>query len=286
MIRHAVAEGWSLLKQRWIVSLGLSFALTIPICLAGISWSLMGWIQPVVGLAQQAVVIPVLLHPHMDEDQRRTWLDDQRRDHPEWRIEEVSPDRLAQRLARWFPYLGDLLEDRGNAMLSYLVEISTSDPDSVDVLSASPAVIAVGPRSTIRRSIGRTARALAWILGVFSGLLLMAASLFASVWVHLELYRHADEITIMRLVGATESAIRGPFLVATLTPGVVAAVVAVSGSLLAVGWMSRMVAVLGLPRLAAPPLVLLAEIVLACGLPLTGALVTLQRHAAMESDGG
>ena len=65
-----------------------------------------------------------------------------------------------------------------------------------------------------------------------------------------------------------------------------AAVVAVTGTLLAVGWLSRLVAVLGLPRLAAPPLVLLIETVLACGLPLTGALVTLHRHAAMESDGG
>jgi cell division transport system permease protein len=118
------------------------------------------------------------------------------------------------------------------------------------------------------------------VLGVFSAVLLLAASLFAAVWVHLELYRHADEITIMRLVGATESAIRGPFLVVTLAPGMVAAVLAGVATLSGVGWMSRLVAVLGLPRLEVSSFVLVLQAALAFGLPLTSALLTLWRHAA------
>jgi cell division protein FtsX len=285
MIRHALAEGWLLLKNRWIVSGGLALALAIPIGFAGVTWSVMRWLQPVVSLAGQATVVPVLLHPHMDPSQRDQWLADQRERHPGWQIEEVSQERLAERLTRWFPYLGDLLVEDGGDMLSPLVEISTSDPATLDDIVDSPAVIAVGPRSSIYGSLGRTARALGWVLGVFSVLLLLAATLFAAVWVHLELYRHADEVTIMRLVGAAESAIRGPFIVASIAPGVIGATLAVGGTLLATAWLSRLLSVLGLPGVSVPASILLVEMVLACGLPLAAALFTLARHAATDFEG-
>jgi cell division protein FtsX len=286
MIRHALAEGWLLLKNRWVVSGVLAVALAIPIGLAGVTWSVIRWLEPVVGLAQQATVVPVLLHPHMDSSQRDRWLEDQRERHPEWQIEEVSQERLAERLRRWFPYLGDLLEDGGDAMLSPLVEITTSDPATIDDLVGSPAVIAIGPRSSIYSSLGKTSRALGWVLGVFSLLLLLAATLFAAVWVHLELYRHADEVTIMRLVGAAESAIRAPFVVASIVPGLIGGALAVGGTLLAASWLSRLVGIVGLPRVSVPVPVLVVECLLACGLPLAAALFTLARHAATDFEGG
>lgn len=285
MIRHALAEGWFLLKSRWIVSGVLAVALAIPIGLAGVTWSVMRWLEPVVGLEVQATVVPVLLHPHMDAAQRRQWLADQRQRHPEWQIEEVSQQRLAERLTRWFPYLGDLLEEGGDSMLSPLVEIATSEPATIDEIVDSPAVIAVGPRSSIYASLGRTARALGWVLGVFSVLLLVAATLFVAVWVHLELYRHNDEVTIMRLVGATESTIRGPFFVASIVPGAIAAALAFGGTRLTVAWLSRLLGVLGLPPVSVPGPVPVLEVILACGLPLAAAAFTLSRHAATDFEG-
>jgi cell division protein FtsX len=282
MIRHAVAEGWLLLRHRWGVSLGLALSLAVPISFAGVTWSVMRWLEPVVGIADRATVVPVLLHPHMDPDQRRQWIAEQRAAHPEWRMEEVGADRLAQRLTRWFPYLDDLLEDGGGAMLSPLVEVTTEDPEGLEGLEGSPAVIAVGPLSSVRRAVGWTARVLGWVLGLTSAALLVAAALFAAVWVHLELYRHADEITIMRLIGATESAIRSPFLMATLVPGVGAAVLATTGSLMIVARLSRMTEALGLPSLAVSPAALVVEVVVGCALPLAAALFTLARHAATD----
>ena len=285
MIRHALAEGWLLLRNRWIVSGALATAVAIPIGIAGVTWSVMRWLEPVVGLAGQATVVPVLLHPHMDPSQRDRWLEDQRVRHPEWLIVEVSQELLAERLTRWFPYLGDLLEEAGDEMLSPLVEITTSDPATIADIVDSPAVIAIGPRSSIYSSLGGTARALGWVLGGFSALLLLAATLFAAVWVHLELYRHSDEVTIMRLVGATESAIRGPFIVASMAPGAIAAALAVGATLLTAGWLSRLLAVLGLPPVSVPRAVIVAEVLLAWGLPLAAALVTLSRHAATDFEG-
>ena len=54
MIRHALAEGWLLLRHRGGVSAILALALAIPICLAGLTWSMMRWMGPLVDLAHEA----------------------------------------------------------------------------------------------------------------------------------------------------------------------------------------------------------------------------------------
>jgi cell division transport system permease protein len=220
----------------------------------------------------------------MGDAQRTAWLDAQRREHLEWRLEVVPPEQLAQRLGHWFPYLEDLLAREGGAMLPSLVEITTADPESVAVLERSPAVIAVGPRTPLTRLLGRVSRSLVVALSATSAVLLIAAALLAAVWVHLELYRHADEITIMRLVGATEPAIRGPFLVATAAPGLVAGVLAVLGTSAVVDGLSGLAGVLGLPPVTVSPWLLAAQAGVGVALPLAAAAITLMRHAAVEGE--
>jgi cell division transport system permease protein len=284
MIRHALAEGWLLLRHRGLVSLFLALALAIPIGLAGVTWSVMRWLEPAVGTVDRANVVAVLLHPHMGDAQRAAWLQSQRRDHPEWRLEVMAPEQLAQRLIHWFPYLKDLLERDGGAMLPPLVEITTADPESVAVLERSPAVIAVGPRTPLTSLRGRVSRGLGIALAAASAVLLISAVLLAAVWVHLELYRHADEITIMRLVGATESTIRGPFLVATVAPGLVAGALAALGTSTVLEALSGMAVVLGLPRLGVSAGLLAAQAGAGVVLPLAAAVITLMRHAAVEEE--
>jgi cell division transport system permease protein len=284
MIRHALAEGWLLLRHRGLVSLFLALALAIPIGLAGVTWSVMRWLEPAVGTVDRANVVAVLLHPNMGDAQRAAWLQSQRRDHPEWRLEVVAPEQLAQRLIHWFPYLKELLERDGGAMLPPLVEITTAVPESVAVLERSPAVIAVGPRTPLTSLLGRVSRGLGIALAAASAVLLISAVLLAAVWVHLELYRHADEITIMRLVGATESTIRGPFLVATVAPGVVAGALAALGTSAVLEALSGMAVVLGLPRLGVSPGLLAAQAGAGVVLPLAAAVITLMRHAAVDED--
>jgi cell division protein FtsX len=284
VIRHALAEGWLLLRHRGLVSLFLALALAIPISLAGVTWSVMRWLEPAIGTADRANVVAVLLHPHMGDDQRAAWLDGQRRQHPEWRLEVVPAEELAQRLIHWFPYLKDLLERDSGAMLPPLVEITAADPESVAVLERSPAVIAVGPRTPLSSVLGRVSRGLGAALAAASIVLVISAVLLAAVWVHLELYRHADEITIMRLVGATESAIRGPFLVATAAPGLVAGGLAALGTSAVVDALSTTAEVLGLPRLSLSLGLLAAQAGAGVLLPLVAAVVTLMRHAAADEE--
>jgi cell division transport system permease protein len=279
VIRHAFAEGLIVLRERAVVSVILALALGVPIALAGVGLALHHWLGPVADLSGQGSSVAVLLHPQMESGERRRWIAELATDHPEWTISEVSSSDLAERLQRWFPYLEDLI-DSGDATLPPLVEILTDNPDSVTELEDRVEVLAIGPRSSIQQTLGRVARRLALIVGVVSFVLLVVAVLLAAVWVHLELYRHADEVIIMRLVGATEGTIRGPFLVAVAIPGVVAGILSVVGSLVTVSGLSKLASALGLSAISIPPSVLVLQLAAGVFLPLLAAVVTLARYTA------
>jgi len=279
VIRHTLAEGWVLLRQRFGVSMILALSLSVPISLAGVGIALHLWLGPAAGMAGQASVVAVLLHPRLDHDSRRQWIDRETIAHPEWNITEVTHEDLVDRLERWFPYLEELVAD-GDASLPRLFEIATSEPESVQVLENRPEVLAIGPRSSVQQLLSVVARRFSWGLAIVSGVLFAAAMLLAAVWVHLELYRHADEIAFMRLVGATELTIRGPFLVAVGVPGAIAGVLSIVGSTVIVVGLSRLATTVGLPAITMPTAILGLQAGAGVILPLATAAYTLMRHAA------
>jgi cell division transport system permease protein len=282
MMRHALSEGWLLLWSRGLVSPILAIALAIPISLAGVTVSVRQWLEPVIDLGDREGVVAVLLHPRLDDAERRKWIDEKRLAHSQWRLQAVAPEDLAHRLSTWFPYLEDLLEREGPGMLPPMIEVRTKQPSAVLELKTDPGVLAVGPTSSVNQVVGRVAARFATVLFAVAGLLMAGALLFAGVWVHLELHRNAEEIAIMRLMGATESTVRGPFLVAVTAPALLAAATSVVITVVAVGWISRLAGPLGLAATGPPPVVLAAEVCCAVVLPLAAAVVTLERHAASE----
>jgi len=284
MIHHAVNEGLLLLRQRAGTSAILVFALAVPIALAGVGMAVNRWLDPVAELSGRESSVAVLLHPQLDDDERRSWVAAQAEAHPEWTITEVSPEELVRRLQQWFPYLEDLV-GTGDASMPPLIEIATADVGSLTALNGQPEVVAVGPQSSIQQLRGEVARRLSVAVAVLSAVLLAAAVLLAVVWIHLELYRHADELTIMRLVGATESTIRGPFVVVIGVVGAVAGIVAAVGALATARALSAMVTVLGLPEVEVSPGVLVIQVLTAILLPVAAAAITLSRHATEEFEG-
>jgi cell division transport system permease protein len=279
MIRHAIAEGLVVLRQRAVVSVVLALVLGVPIALAGVGLTFRQWLGPVADLSGQKSSVAVLLHPQLEPGERRRWVADLSAEHPEWIVSEVSSFDLAERLQRWFPYLEDLMES-GDATLPPLVEILTDKPDSVAVLEGRSEVLAIGPRSSIQQTLGQVADRLALLVGLVSGVLLAGALLLAAVWVHLELYRHADEVIIMRLVGATEGTIRGPFLFAVTVPGLAAGVLSAIGSAATVSGLSRLTSVLGLSPISMPLSILVLQVASGVLLPFLAAVITLARHSA------
>jgi len=284
MIRHALAEGWLLLRQRAGVSLILALALAVPISLAGLGVSFYRWLSPMAGLSHQGSTVAVLLHPQLDSGQRDRWIQEQTTAHPGWEIIQVSPSDLAERLTQWFPYLDDLVAS-GETAMPPLIEIVTAEPEGVSILQGRREVLAIGPLTSIDQILGRVARRLAIIAAIVSAMLLAGSVLLAAVWVHLELYRHSAEITIMRLVGATEHTIRGPFIFAVAVPGLVAGVLSIIATLATAASVSRMTEALGLAPLDVSPQVLALQVTAAFLLPVVSALLTLARHASDGLDG-
>ena len=283
-MRHALAEGWLLLRSRGLISPILALALAIPISLAGVTLSVRQWLAPIIDLGDRDSVVTVLLHPRLDDSSREVWMSDQARNHPEWELVAVEPEELAKRLATWFPYLEGVLEREGPEMLPPMVEITTRNPQGVLELKDHVAVLAVGPTSSVNQVVGKVARRLALVLISVAAALIAGAVLLAAVWVHLELHRNAEEIAIMRLMGATEATVRGPFLVAVAVPALLAAVASVILTVVVVGWMAQLAAPLDLTARGASFAVLATQVIGAVGLPMAAALITLERHASNEEN--
>lgn len=208
----------------------------------------------------------------------------------------VSPEEARNRLREAFPALEDLVEDPGATPLPASIEISASSTADTDALRAlvrslesSPAVELVDDD---RAWLGRldTAVALARGAGLLLGGLLLAAAVFTIYSViRLSAYLYREEIGVMRLVGATEAMIRGPFYLEGLMQGLLGGVTALLG--LGALWLSaRSMSVSPLSagsltgdlvfgRFLPPPAVALLLALGACA-GLLGAGLSLQREMA------
>jgi cell division protein FtsX len=282
VIRHTLVEGWLLLRQRAVVSLTLALAIAVPIALAGVTLALSRWLGPLVDSTRSDQVVAVLLHPDLGADAQQRWISQLERAHPAWQPTQVPQDQLVDRLIHWFPYMQDVLDADGAAMLPPLVELTSPELDALDQLRTSPEVLAVGPGSSVERILAMAVGRVGWLLVLLSAALIAAAALLTAVWVHLELYRHADELTIMRLIGATEAAVRGPFLLAVVTPGLLAAAISCWGTTALARQLTQLVTGLGLPPVAVPTGILTLQCLVALLLPLICAHLTLARHARFE----
>jgi len=284
VIRHSISEATGLLRQRALIGLALAAALAVPIALGGLTLFLGSWLRPYVGHGQPTVIVEVLLRPELDPGERSAWIHDVAEHHPDWKLREVPPQDLAARLSRWFPYLQGLMQNGNEELLPPLVEVRAPEPDQVTLLARDPKVLAVGPTTSLRRAVERAGRRIAAGLLGLTVVLLLASLLLAAVWTHLEIYRHADEITIQRLVGATEAAVRGPFLAVICVMGAVAGLLAAGGTLLMVHEVQDMARTLGLPQPRLAPWIPVLQIMLAVLLPLGSAWIALARHSELNLD--
>jgi len=285
MIRHLLAEGAGLLRERPLVSAGLTVALAIALTLGGLTLNSALWIRPILTSGTGDVAVAVLLRPRLEGEVLDRWLETARKAHPDWRFRKVPMEELAASLGERFPYLRKLLAEEGPDLLPPLLEVTAPDPGAVRALESSPAVLAVGPVSTLHRTLATVARRIETGLALVTASLVAIAFLLASIWVHLELYRHADEIAIMRLVGATEPAIRGPYLVSAAAPGLLAGILAAAATRAGAAWLSRLTAAVGLPAVHVPGALLAALVAFGLLVPLGAAVFTLARHARLTDAG-
>ena len=158
---------------------------------------------------------------------------------PDWvrEVHEVSSESAQERFATTFPTLQDLIGGWEEEGLPTSLEISlaaeaarTSGFDRwLDRLREHPQASMVDDDRDWVAQLG-TVIAVVRTVGLTLGLTLLGAAIFtiASV-VKLTAYLYLDEIAVMRLVGATEFFIRGPFYAEGVLQGLLGGAVALGG---------------------------------------------------------
>jgi cell division transport system permease protein len=91
----------------------------------------------------------------------------------------------------------------------------------------SPLISDIGDSRDDANKISSATTAIRWVLGVLSGMLLIASLLLVANTIRLSIYARRREVEVMRLVGATNWFIRWPFMVEGLVCGLVGALVAI-----------------------------------------------------------
>ena len=147
---------------------------------------------------------------------------------PAWvkAAEPVTPEAARARFRRSFPALGDLVEGWGEEPLPASIEVTLAPevPGTelggwLESWRGRPEVAMVDDDREWLRDLGAVVTVVRGI-GITLAAVLLGAAIFtiASV-IRLTVWLHGEEIAIMRLVGATEFFIRGPFWVEGLLQG-------------------------------------------------------------------
>lgn len=150
-------------------------------------------------------------------------------------LTEITPEAARERFERAFPSLAELVAERGEGALPFSFEaiLKPVPADAtarftawVDDLRARPGVAMVDADQDWISQI-ETVLALIRGLGLALAAILLGASVFtiASV-VRLTSFLYREEIAVMRLVGATEFYIRGPFYFEGILQGLLGGLIA------------------------------------------------------------
>jgi len=148
----------------------------------------------------------------------------------------VSADEAGARFLAAFPSMADLLEgwDRSPLPTSLAVEAdwSLAGTDGVGLATQAwrqdAAVASIDDDRDWLAQLETIAVVLRGLATLVGGVLIITAVFTIASVIRLAAHQHRDEIAVLRLVGATEFFIRGPFYAEGMIQGVLGAVVALA----------------------------------------------------------
>jgi cell division transport system permease protein len=236
-IAYFVSEAWQSLWRSWKVSMVAVVAIGVSLFLCGAFLITFRNLSRVVAGWREEVAVVVYLGPETD----RAQVEDLRfvLGAPRWvrDVVEVDEDQAARRFEQTFPRLHELARVGEGDLFPASLEAAV-DPERIDAaqfaewisgLRLHPAALLVDADQEWLDQLAAAVRVVR-AAGVFIGALLVGASaLTTSSILRLIAHAHREEVAIMRLVGATEFYIRGPFYCEGLFQGLGGALLAIAG---------------------------------------------------------
>ena len=236
-IAYFFREALSNLLRSWKISLVAVSTIAVSLFVGGALLLLTSNLQALVQEWHREAKVVVYLRPGQDPSTAGPLRAELER--PPWvhGVELVTAAQARERFQSYFPSVADLMHGWGEEPLPASFEVAF-DPsraeekafsDWIATLRADRRVAMVDDDRdwvrqlegvlTVTRAVGLTLVAILLVAAIFT---------IASV-IRLTAYLYRDEIGIMRLVGATELFIRGPFYVEGLLQGLLGGALAVGG---------------------------------------------------------
>jgi len=180
--------------------------------------------------------LTVYLAPAATEAQGSALAERIRAEHAELSVVLVSRDQALQRLRDDMRELSGALDGVSASVLPLTLELTPRAPATsaelrtlAGALSKLPDVVDVEYGREWLDKLEELARALRAAGAAATALILGAAILVVANTIRLAVYARRDEIEIMKLVGATDSYVRMPFLLEGVLQGVAGALIALAG---------------------------------------------------------
>lgn len=237
ILGYFLGEATVSLWRSWKVSLLAVLTIAMSIFIGGTFLLLSSNLSRVVGEWRQEARILVYLHDGTSAVELSRVREIVRGAAWVTAVEEITGSQAQERFRETFPSVQELLESWEGEPLPASLEVSFAlspiDQGAFDAwvekLQRDPAVIMVDDDRDWLRQLDAFIAILRG-LGLIVGTALLGAAVvtIASV-IRLTAYLYRDEIAVMRLVGATEFYIRGPFYFEGLIQGLLGGIVAVTG---------------------------------------------------------
>ncbi len=213
MNRHAWREVKRQLRESGAAGVVAVVLVMVAGAWGGVFWSLRGWVDRELLARGRATTVVAVARGPAEAASLRQALSAR---YPGLTVVALSPRSVQEELARWFPELATVLLTLDEKNFPPIVQADVAPAEEIAVamwLRARPEATLV---ESSRAWQARLEAAVSHVLVagfVLAASLLVGCAVVVLLVVRLLVLAHADEIAIMRLIGAHERDIRRPYLI-------------------------------------------------------------------------
>jgi len=232
-VRLLFSEAWSSISQNISTTFAATMTVLIGMFLLGLFIALGSWTVSWSNHVKKQLVVKVYFSPNATTLQKNAVGKSLQQNQyvAAGGIKYISKEQALQIMKRRYP---DLVKNLTSNPLSDSLEVTPNKAENVDKLYQSivtpkkpPGVDKVNDGKKISHRILQVAHVIEVVFTVATLVLLIASILLISNTIRLSIFSRRREIEVMKLVGATNWFIRGPFVLEGLVCGVVGSVFAV-----------------------------------------------------------